>query len=459
MERVETSLMGHSLVTETGQPFFWLGDTAWELFHRCTLAEAAHYLDNRRERGFNVIQAVILAVLDGIHTPNPNGDLPLRDDDPTRLNEAYFKHVDAIIRMAAERGIYMGILPAWGDKLNPAWGDGNGPALFNPENALAYGELLGKRYRKADNLIWILGGDCTADGYQPIWRAMAQGIAGGLGYQPLMSYHPSGGDSSSFWLHDEDWLGMNMTQSGHILVDAPNWDLISKDYVRQPVKPVLDGEPCYEDHPIDPFLRAWKPEMGRFNDYDVRKAAYRAVFSGACGHTYGHHAVWQFWREGREPINFPTPAWEEALLRPGAAQLVHLKNLMLSRPYLTRIPDQSILVGETVPPPPAAGEHTSEQRARHPRAIRDQKGRWGMVYIPYPSQTVQVDLYRLAGDVNASWYNPRTGQCTSIRPFPNTRVVDFTTPAEGPDWVLVLDEIRQQYPCPGTVRPTPTKPL
>ena len=42
-----------------GGAFLWLGDTAWELFHVLDKEEIVHYLDNRQEKGFTVIQAVI----------------------------------------------------------------------------------------------------------------------------------------------------------------------------------------------------------------------------------------------------------------------------------------------------------------------------------------------------------------------------------------------------------------
>ena len=54
------------LVTTDGRPFFWLGDTAWELFHRATREDAERYLRNRAERRFTVIQAVALAEMDGL---------------------------------------------------------------------------------------------------------------------------------------------------------------------------------------------------------------------------------------------------------------------------------------------------------------------------------------------------------------------------------------------------------
>src|SRR3569833_430244 len=70
-------------ILKDGQPFFWLGDTAWELFHRLNREDADKYLKTRSEQGFTVIQAVVLAELDGQHTPNAYGDKPLTDDDPT----------------------------------------------------------------------------------------------------------------------------------------------------------------------------------------------------------------------------------------------------------------------------------------------------------------------------------------------------------------------------------------
>ena len=457
IERILTSLNGRYLVTENGQPFFWMGDTAWELFHRCTLEEAALYLDNRRQLGFNVIQAVILAELDGLHVPNANGDLPLLHDDPTRLNEAYFRHVDAIIRMAAERDLYIGLLPTWGDKVNPMWGIG--PAIFNPQNAQIYGRLLGKRYRDDPNIIWILGGDRPAKDDEAIWHAMASGIIEGSIYAPFITYHPTGSTSSSAWFHDADWLDMNMLQSGHCLLDTPNWDMITHDYNLTPIKPVLDGEPNYEDHPIDPYKRKWEPGMGRFTDYDVRKAAYRSVFSGACGHTYGHHSIWQFWREDREPMAFPNRTWERALESPGAAQLIHLKNLLLSRPYLTRIPDQDLLVDEPLPPPPTQEQRYDPRRARHPRACRDGCSRYALVYVPCANQTIRVNLEKLSGGMRASWFNPRTGEMTPLGSLENWGIESFTTPAEGPDWVLMLDVIGQGLPETGKLTYKHVNPL
>jgi hypothetical protein len=209
------------LETAEGKPFFWLGDTAWELFHRLSREEAEMYLKNRAAKGFTVIQAVVLAEMDGLHTPNYYGDVPLEDDDPAKPREAYFQHVDFIIQKAEQAGLYIGLLPTWGDKLyKDRWG--TGPEIFNTGNAKVYGRWIGARYKNQKNIIWILGGDRNPRNETDVavWRAMAEGIAEAVGGndKALMTFHPQptavedGG--SSKWFHHDVWLDFNMFQTG-----------------------------------------------------------------------------------------------------------------------------------------------------------------------------------------------------------------------------------------------------
>src|SRR5512137_2795522 len=91
--RLKVSENKRFLLFEDGTPFFYLGDTGWELFHRLNKEETEKYLENRRAKGFTVIQAVLLAEVDGLNTPNAEGNKPLTGNDPLKLNEAYFAHV------------------------------------------------------------------------------------------------------------------------------------------------------------------------------------------------------------------------------------------------------------------------------------------------------------------------------------------------------------------------------
>jgi hypothetical protein len=293
------------LVTTDGKPFFWLGDTAWELFHRLNREEADRYLKNRADKGFTVIQAVALAELDGLNDPNPYGHRPLLNNDPTKpdvkdgASNDYWDHVDYIVKKAESLGLYIGLLPTWGDKYNKKWGVG--PEIFTPQNAQAYGEWLGKRYKNATNIIWILGGDRPLENetHKEVNRALARGLRTGDGGAHLLTFHPTGGNGSSEHLHNDDWLDFNMRQNGHVAEFTGRYDKTRVDYDRTPTKPVLDGEPIYEDHPVSFKAK----ELGHSVATDVRRPLYWNLFTGAFGHTYGHHSVWQMWQPGRNPIN------------------------------------------------------------------------------------------------------------------------------------------------------------
>ena len=201
---------------------------------------------------------------------------------------------------------------------------------FTPENAAVYGEWLGRRYRDA-GVVWILGGDrpVDTDAHRAVIGAMARGLRAGDGGAHLIAFHPTGGQGSAAAFHGEAWLAFNMRQNGHVAEYTGRYDQTRVDYDRAPAKPVLDAEPLYEDHPI-----AFKQkEHGHSIAVDVRRPLYWNLFSGAFGHTYGHHSVWQMWAPGRAPINDPLLPWTEAILQPGAAQMQHARALLESRPY------------------------------------------------------------------------------------------------------------------------------
>lgn len=448
LPRLRLSENKRFLVTADGQPFFWLGDTAWELFHRLNREEAERYLQNRAKRRFTVVQAVVLAELDGLAEPNPYGHLPLHDSDPARPNEAYFAHVDWIVARANALGMYVGLLPTWGDKWNRKWGVG--PEVFTPDNAYRYGEWLGRRYKDA-GIIWIAGGDrpIESDAHREIVQAMARGLRAGDEGAHLITFHPPGGNGSSTWFHGAEWLDFNMRQNGHVPEFTGRYDRTRADYDLMPVKPVIDGEPIYEDHPVSFDAK----KLGHSISSDVRRPLYWNLFTGAFGHTYGHHSVWQMWTPDRKPINDPLMPWHEAIEQPGAAQMQHGRALMESRPFLTRVPDPDIVVTDRVPTSvPGEGRYRFV-------ATRDADGSYAMVYAPV-GRPFSVRMSAISGSrVKAWWFNPRTGAATAIGTFPNTGEREFMPPDKGEmiDWVLVLDDESRDYPAPGTSSATTMK--
>ncbi len=429
------------LVFEDNTPFFYLGDTAWELFHRLNKADTEKYLENRRAKGYTVIQAVALAELDGLNTPNAEGEKPLIDNDPIKPNEKYFEHMDWVIKKAEEKGIFIGLLPTWGDKWNKL--RGVGPEIFTPENVKIYCKFLGSRYKNSPNIIWIIGGDppIEKDLHKQINTEMAIGLKEGDSGNHLISFHPSGGNGSAQYFQDEPWLDFNMRQNGHSASFTERYYKTLEDYNRHPIKPVMDAEPIYEDHSVN-----FDPEKnGHSVATDIRRPLYWNLFSGAFGHTYGHHSVWQMFSPGRKPVNRPLMPWYSAIDQPGAGQMVFGRLLMESRPFLSRIPDNSIIITDSVPSAvPGRGVYSFV-------ATRDLDGTYAMIYVPVGRKfSVRMDVIK-GKDVNAWWYNPRNGSAKLIGKYVNSGTKEFISPEPGEsiDWILVLDDAAKKYKAPG----------
>ena len=423
------------LVDANGQPFFWLGDTGWLLFKKLTREEAERYLEDRRKKGFNVIQ--VMLIHDIRNSANAYGDSALvgrriaeaRVTPGSDFRDAqaydYWDHVDYILQLAERKGMYLALVPVWGSNVRAG--------LVSAEAAAAYGDWLGKRYRERNNVIWLNGGDIRGTDSMRVWQALGKALRQ-ADPAKLITFHPFGRTQSSTWFHDAGWLSFHMFQSGHRRYDQDdtalaygedNWKYMEADYRRTPVKPSLDGEPSYEGIPQglhDTLQPYW-------TDADVRRYAYWAAFSGAFGHTYGHNAVMQFHRPGDTPSYGAREYWLEALNAPGARQMQWLKKRMLSSRFATLSPDQSLIA-----------EGTQGERYEHLAALR---GKDHALVYTYTGRTLRIVMGKLPGEtVRASWFDPRTGRLHRIGRVDNHAVQSFDppgAPAPGNDWVLVLE--------------------
>ncbi len=437
------------LETTDGKPFLWIGDTAWELFHKLNREDATMYLKNRAEKGFTVIQAVILAEMDGLSKPNAYGEIPLIETDPTRPNEKYFEHVDFIVNEAEKLGLMVGMLPSWGDKVTPS--AGGGPVIFNERNAEIFGEFLGKRYKNKP-IVWILGGDRNVANEQEklVWRSMAKGIKKGDKGNHLMTYHPRGAHSSHEKLHNEEWLDFNVFQSGHSKKYGDVYRFCEILLEVKPRKPFLEAEPAYEDIPVEfwKYLDWNNPvrvpkdvlnndltiakkehfEQGFFNDHDVRVHAYWNFLAGACGYTYGNNAVWQMFEKGCDMAIPCLTDWREALDRPGAESMRYVRKIFEQRPFHLLIPNQSVILGN------------NPNDSLHVRAAVASDKSFMLVYASV-GQQLNISLSEMINGVVAWWYNPRNGKTKEIGEIKNENSYHFIPPTSGSgnDWLLVLD--------------------
>ena len=420
------------LQTTNGKPFFWLGDTAWELFHRLNREEADMFLEDRAKKGFTVIQAVVLAELDGLNTPNPYGDKPLINNDPTKPNEAYFKHVDYILNKAERLGLVIGMLASWGDKWNKA--GGQGPEIFTAKNARVFGEYLGKRY-KNNSIVWIMGGDRDIADQEDrnIITSMVAGLKKGDGGKHLFTFHPRGGKSSSDFFKDDKWIDFHMSQTGHSK-ESKNYKYNLKNRALTPIHPHVDGEPRYEDHP-----NQFNPgKFGWMDDFDARQTAYWSMLSGAFGHTYGNHNIWQFYTEERNPISWARTHWKVAMNHPGARQVGLMRKLFEKRNWQHLVPDQTIIAKD------------NPETAEYEVASVSQDGDFLMAYLPYGRKT-KINTEKLKGKILKGWlFNPRDGHTLSLGTFDNNGTKEITPHSEGrgSDWVVIIDDASKNYPNP-----------
>jgi len=249
-----------------------------------------------------------------------------------------------------------------------------------------------------------------------------------------MSFHPQpkkdGG--SSTWFHDKEWLDFNMHQTGHC-ANQGTYLHITHDYNLLPIKPVIDAEPLYEDHPNCFNAK----ELGHSIPEDIRRIMYWIVFAGAFGQSYGCHDVWQMYKLDKTPINQPLRPWPEALDLPMANQVKHLKILFLSRPFLSRIPDQTMILDDQ--------QNVMEYKI----ATRDISGQYAMIYLPVGGD-VYLNLTSLSNEeLFIWWFDPITGNSFQVEKIKKSSKIKITAPTKGKghDWVLVIDS--KTFDAPG----------
>src|SRR5699024_2475462 len=203
MSELKVSENNRYLVDGQVEPFFWLGDTAWLLFTKLNREDAITYLDNRKQKGFNIIQVMAIP---SVESANVYGDSAFTSksvaqprttegsqfDDSTAYD--YWDHVDYVIKEAAKRNLYMALVPVWGNNVK----SGN----VSREEAGTYATFLADRYKGEPNIVWLNGGDTFGSDSTATWNIIGNTL-NEEDTQHLITFHPRGRKMSSMWSHEK----------------------------------------------------------------------------------------------------------------------------------------------------------------------------------------------------------------------------------------------------------------
>ncbi|MGE5557614.1 MAG: DUF4038 domain-containing protein [Bacillota bacterium] len=306
-----------------GKPFFYLADTVWSAFSNAAPEEWEEYLDYRRMQNFNVLQISVLPIL------HDRSESVLRIEpfhlnsrgtfDFLRINDAYFTRARKMVEAAAQKGFTAALVVLWCNYVPDSWASKSHPDYIMPAEAVKpYTEYVVNAFREF-NPIYIISGD-TAFESELLKKHYLTALETVKSMCPeaLTTMHLSGGNAD---LPEEfvqsPHLDFYMYQSSHMAEHQNNSYYLAGKFLEKPVKkPVVNGEPCYEGH-------GHGNKYGRFSAFDVRKAVWQSLLSGAkAGVTYGAHGIWSWHRRhvkfSSESFSGTPFPWRAALQLQGA---------------------------------------------------------------------------------------------------------------------------------------------
>lgn len=459
LPRLRVSDNGRYLSTIDGEPFFWLGDTAWEITWKSYEEEMLAYLDDRQAKGFTVIQVVVMSHQRFFEfgVRNRKGETYFEGTDHSRLNPTYFHYLDQIVGEANKRGMIVALVPMWAHMMELHHMPEYHQQTISKENALHIADYVGARYAGSD-VIWIVGGDNAYDSFKKreFWSEFAQRLDAASGGWHLMTVHTKGHTSSyDFFNSDTPWLDFHMYQSGHLADGDYTWKAAQRGWSLSPVKPVVNGEPNYEDI----YNKLWQPADTSFTDTyriqpeHVRRASWESILSGSTmGITYGANGVWQWNTRELGGTHFPRYWVDEAIQFEGSSHMRILREMAEEYDFQNWRPLNNIV------------QTYGNTRIAH---VENRNGI--VAYIPVGVESITLHLNETIVKYDGiELRNPKNSEryqsSYSIRSGPFTTKI--TTPNSAQDWVLFVPFISpimgSEYPETVTLRqnyPNPFNPM
>jgi hypothetical protein len=322
---LQVSPTSRYLIHMDGEPFFWLGDTAWNGPLLASESDWAVYLSDRAKKGFNVIQFVATQWIGA--AADAAGNPAYRGREAIQIVPSFFQRLDRRVDMINDFGMIAAPVLAWAAAWNSESAHLNPGTTLSDEQLTVLVRYLVSRYG-AHQVAWILAGDgiYTGDAAER-WRRVGRDAL--IFTNRAATMHPAGKVWVAPQFRNEPWFHFNSYQSGHRKDDDTfrwiNQGPPSADWATEPMRPHINLEPCYEDHIS---LTSAK----RIDACDVRRACYWSILATPpAGITYGAHGVWSWETAPALPLGHPhsgvAQPWHEAIHLPGSYCMKHLNTI------------------------------------------------------------------------------------------------------------------------------------
>lgn len=401
----------HTFQTQSGDPFYFMGDTAWSAFVNSSAeqhnrAAFEHYVDARAAQGFNVVHAIGW---------NNDGGAPFNSFAGQTINPAYFREIDERVAYLNSRGITAGMLVAWG------WDSGYSYSSL-PDNAARqrYAAYVAARYG-AYNTYFIVAGEWDEVLSESQVNQFGQAIADADPHDRLVAVHAAASSTRQF--ADESWAGFGDYQQNY---DTLHAQILAS---RNLGKPVVNAEYAYFLRDQDGNGAVDKPNSASIDD--IRHATWDIATAG--GHFITGFGTTYFGGH-RDPGPFNVDAAQND---PWEAQVQHVKTFFTDRAWWRFNPRDDLVTSDTA----RTGDATNAGVRRPPLttywAMSDEAGEY-IVYLRGLTDEVELTLLEDGENLyHLTRFDPRLGTYLDLGQVVADGVLTIT-PADTNDWVYAV---------------------
>lgn len=415
------------LVDKDGQPVYLNGCSVWRLPFAISYSEAKKFLLAAKEKKFNAIAIQVAADSKSLRsepgalTYGPNA---FDEDDVTKPNENYFRHVDSLLELCNQLNIAVLAAPLFLGCCGDDWLAVIQQYKDGEAKCRQYGEWFAKRYRHLPNIIWLSGGD-----HNPVPEsiAVAEGIAS-IDTTHLHTYHAHPGKSSAERFRGVGWHTLSSAYTYFPAMETDTawqykhvYTMLYEEMLNNYHMPCILIESAYENE------RHTTTQI-------IRRQAYWSLLGGASGEIFGHRDMWQV--NNRLMQSLDDPGSESVKIFQIFVQSIPWYSMKADWAHSLFIDGRGTFNATQYP----GGEDYATGAFMEDSTL-------AILYIP-SYRRVGVNMNRFKRPATLKWFDPSSGiyQSNSVR-VPNKGVHYCQPPslnnARGyGDWVLIVEANR-----------------